>query len=314
LQVLVAFPDDLTREAASTLLQQLGHEAVAASTGAEAWRLLNAEAPPPLALLDGSDSGMDAVALCTRLRAREDAPYAYLIVVGAGPGAVTLTAVDAGADDILAAPLDSATLKLRLRAAEHIVALHNDLRESRQALEYRSTHDALTGTWNRAEVLEILEREVARSRREGWQVSVIMIDVDHFKQVNDTYGHLMGDAALREVTTRLTQSLRPYDIIGRYGGEEFLVVLGGCSPRNAQVLAERLRELVASQPVSLAGDAVTVTISMGVAGWDPNECGDIQALLRAADVALYEAKRAGRNRVRAAWEAHSPALEAVSAA
>ncbi len=141
-----------------------------------------------------------------------------------------------------------------------------------------------------------------------------MVDVDRFKSVNDTYGHLAGDAALREISTRLIRSLRPYDIIGRYGGEEFLVVLGGCSPRNARALAERLRETVAAEPVRVAEEAVTVTVSMGVAAWDPNECGDIQALLRAADVALYEAKRAGRNLVRTAWEHNPPSARAARVA
>lgn len=308
MQVLVAAPSDLTRRAVARLLRELGHEAVAAGSGAEAWRLLNVAQPPALALLDWSLSDLSVVTLCARLRDRQDAPYAYVIAMGAGPGGdEQLAALDAGADDVLPRPLDPCTLRLRLRAAEHIVALHNDFRESRQALTYKSTHDALTGTWNRGEVLGILEREVARSRREGWQVAVIMVDVDRFKSVNDTYGHLMGDAALREISTRLIGSLRPYDIIGRYGGEEFLVVLGGCSPRNARALAERLRETVASEPVRVAEVEVTVTISMGVAAWEPNEYGDIQALLRAADVALYEAKRAGRNLVRTAWE-HSPPL------
>lgn len=315
MQVLVASHDTLLQRAATRLLQELGHETVTAGSGAEAWHFLNAEQPPPLALLEWDLPGIDAQALCARLHDRRNAPYVYLIVMGSGSAeAEPLAALDGGADDFLPRPLDPSLLKLRLRAAEHIVALHNDFRETRQALEYKSTHDALTGTWNRGEVLGILEREVARSRREGWQVCAIMIDVDHFKSINDTYGHLVGDTALREITARLLTSLRPYDIIGRYGGEEFLVVLGGCSPRNAQALAERLREEVAGRPVQLADEEATVTISMGVAAWDNNQCGDIQALLRAADVALYEAKRNGRNRVQTAWESRPPADRAADAA
>jgi two-component system cell cycle response regulator len=313
--VLIASQDALLRRAATGLLQGLGHETVTAGSGTEAWHILNSDHPPSLALLECNLPGIDAPALCARLRDRENAPFVYLIVIGSGNAAVEpLAALNAGADDHLARPLNHCTLKLRLRAAERIVALQDDFRESRQALEYKSTHDALTGTWNRAEVLGILEREVARSRREGWQVSVIMVDVDLFKNINDTYGHLMGDAALREITARLLVSLRPYDVLGRYGGEEFLVVLGGCSPRNAQTLAERLREQVAAQPVAVADEEVTVTISAGVAAWNPNECGDIQALLRAADVALYEAKRNGRNRVRTAWETRPAADSAADAA
>ncbi len=315
MHVLVASHDDLTRRAATSLLHELGHEAVSVSSGTGAWHVLNSEDPPSLALVEWDLPGTEALGLCSRLRNREDAPYVYLIVMGkAQYSNEALAALEAGADDYLPHPLDPCLLRLRLRAAEHIVALHDDFRSSREALEYKSTHDALTGTWNRGEVIGILEREVARSRREGWPVCVVMIDVDHFKNINDTYGHLMGDAALRELTARMLDSLRPYDIMGRYGGEEFLVVLGGCSPRNAAALAERLRELAAARPVRLADEEVTVTISLGVASWNANECGDIQSLLRAADVALYKAKREGRNRVQTAWDARPPAEEAADAA
>lgn len=301
-RVLVASPDPLARRALSALLHEWGYDVVAAASDEEAWLALNDADPPCLAVLECSLAGVDAPALCTRLRDRDNAPYVYVILISPSAGdADARMGLESGADDWIPRPLNHDLLRLRLRAAEHIITLQQDFRESRQALEYKSTHDALTGAWNRAEVLGILEREIARSLREGWPVSVIMIDVDHFKSVNDTYGHLAGDTALREITTRIMTSLRPYDIIGRYGGEEFVLVLGGCSPRNAVLLAERLREVVAAQPIAVSDQEVTATISMGVATWNNNEHGDIQALLRAADTALYQAKKNGRNRVETAW-------------
>ena len=315
LRVLIASPDPLARRALAALLHEWGHETVTAQSGDEAWRVLNDADPPSLAVLEWALAGADAPTLCTRLRDRPDAPYVYTIVVSRGAGErEAQIALECGADDFVSRPLEHNLLKLRLRAAEHIITLQQDFRESRQALEYKSTHDCLTGTWNRAEVLGILDREIARSQREGWPVSVIMIDVDRFKDVNDTYGHLAGDAALREITARIMTSLRPYDIIGRYGGEEFVLVLGGCSPRNALALAERLRELVADGPIELSGQEATVTISMGVATWSSSEYGDIQSLLRAADAALYRAKRSGRNRVEAAWHERVACEAAIDAA
>lgn len=310
MRVLIASPDRLARRTLSALLESWGHETVATGSGNEAWSLLNEAEPPPLALLEWSLPGTDAAALCTCLRNRENAPYVYVVVLYPEADAGdALAAMEAGADDVLARPLNPGLFKLRLRAAEHVITLQQDFRASRQALQYKSTHDALTGTWNRGEVLGILEREIARGAREGSPVSVIMIDVDHFKNVNDTYGHLAGDAALREITGRILGSLRPYDTIGRYGGEEFLLVLGGCSSRNALTLAERVRELVAAEPLALVEGQVTATLSMGVATWNGSEHRDVEALLRAADAALYQAKRQGRNRVET--EGHNATAQAA---
>src|SRR5262249_53238821 len=151
--------------------------------------------------------------------------------------------------------------------------------------------DALTGTWNRAAILDLLERELSRGQRENHPVAVILADADHFKRINDTFGHLFGDRVLREVAGRMMALLRPYDTVGRYGGEEFLVALPGCDARGAAGLAERLRKGVAAEPVEGLAGPLQVTLSLGVAGWRGE--GDASGLLQAADAALYQAKHEG---------------------
>lgn len=302
MRVLIGMKDTVARLALQKLLQQWGHEVTATGSGEEVWEHCSGPQPPWLALLDCDLPGLDGASLCRRLRDRADAPYVYVLLMGKpselGGGSAAL---EAGADDFIHSPLDQNALRLRLRTAEHILLLQRNLLQSRQALEYRATHDSLTGIWNRAEVLGLLEREIARAQREGTAVSIIMIDVDHFKQVNDQRGHDGGDEALRQVAQRLSDCVRPYDGLGRYGGEEFLIVLSGCSGGNAAGLAERLREAIAEPPLSVHREDLRLTISLGVAVWSA-EHGDMQALIRAADAALYRAKKAGRNQVEVAWD------------
>lgn len=302
MRILLATADAVERLSLETLLREWGYEVTAAGEGLEALEAFNDKQAPALALLDWNLPGLEGPRLCRKLRDRNLGPYVYVILLGEpGMEQNPLAALEAGADDFIPNPLDQAALRLRLRAADHILALQHNLLQSRQALEYKATHDELTGLWNRAEVLGLLERDIARSQREGTPVSIIMIDVDHFKEVNDALGHLSGDEALRQITGRMSACVRPYDGFGRYGGEEFLVVLSGCSGGNAARLAERLRGEVAATSVRIEGTEVAVSISLGVASWN-GEYGDMQALIRAADAALYQAKKAGRNLVQVAWD------------
>jgi diguanylate cyclase (GGDEF)-like protein len=161
----------------------------------------------------------------------------------------------------------------------------------------QATHDPLTGVWNRRAIIEMFSNELARSRREGLSVGVAMADLDHFKRINDTYGHAVGDTVLCEAANRMRALLRPYDALGRYGGEEFLIVLPGCTPQDAVGLAERLRIGIGQEPVKIPGGLLEVTGSLGVVATDPLAMLDATALIRVADAALYRAKGAGRNRV-----------------
>jgi diguanylate cyclase (GGDEF)-like protein len=185
-------------------------------------------------------------------------------------------------------------LQARLRAAVRILELQDQLITTREALREQATHDPLTGLLNRGAVLDALQKECARSERAGTHLGVILVDVDHFKAINDMYGHLVGDGVLSEIAVRLHASLRRYDSIGRFGGEEFLVVAPGCGVRTAQELAERLRICVCDTDIRCADTRVPVTVSLGVTSGTASATRD---LLRRADDALYAAKAGGRNRL-----------------
>ena len=177
-----------------------------------------------------------------------------------------------------------------------VVFLRMRLKEQTQKLQYQATHDVLTGLWNRRAVLDLLQRETDLAARTGRLIGVIMLDADRFKSINDTYGHLAGDAVLREIGSRIQVALRSSDLIGRYGGEEFLIVLPELATEDVQVCAERVREAIAASPVMAEGAQLAVTVSIGTALLDPL-VNDQRDALSAADGALYEAKRSGRNRV-----------------
>jgi two-component system cell cycle response regulator len=277
-------------------LRPWGYEATVVHDGLAALAALQAPDGPVLALLDWLMPGLDGIEVCRRVRADASLTYPYLVLVtGQGSREQMLDALEAGADDFLIKPVEAAELRARLATGRRIVTLQEQLLATQRQLREQATRDALTGLWNRAAILDLLERELARGQREGRPVGVILADVDHFKGINDTFGHLAGDRVLRQVAGRLGEALRPYDTVGRYGGEEFLVVLPGCDAAAATGLAERLRRCVAAEPVGWEGGPVAVTLSLGVAAWDGSV--DTAGLLQAADEALYRAKGAGRNRV-----------------
>jgi diguanylate cyclase (GGDEF)-like protein len=259
---------------------------------------------------------MDGLQVCKNVRnpdERPAEPYVYIILLTAKSQKTDMvTGLEAGADDYLTKPFDAQELRMRLRAGRRILDLLDELVRAREIMREQSRKDSLTQLCTRATVLELLKNELDRSQRASVDrdapVSVVLVDLDHFKHINDTYGHLAGDAVLRETARRMRDAIRPYDNIGRYGGEEFLLVLSNCDTVGATTLAERLLHAVRKDTIVLAEGTVSVTLSAGVA--TSGIVQDVETLVGAADAALYRAKRSGRNRVEVATAADSQGGEA----
>jgi two-component system, cell cycle response regulator len=307
-KVLIANHNPISQTVLHSMLSGWGYDVVMASDGIEALSLLQSEGGPRMAILDSRMDGIDAVEICRRVRAEDRLNYAYLLLLTEkGPIEDLVAALDAGADDYITRPFHSQEFRARLQAGCRIIKLQERLMRAHEQLYEQATRDSLTGLWNRIAAIQILDREIARAARGESSIAVIMADLDHFKQVNDTHGHLAGDAMLREAARRMSSTLREYDSIGRYGGEEFLIVVPGCHFSDSLTVAERLREAVSGQPFLVGGESYRTTCSFGLA-WSDCSCDiDANRLLREADTALYVAKRNGRNRV----EAFEPQAEAV---
>jgi two-component system, cell cycle response regulator len=298
-RILIAEDDAVSRRALEATLLKWGYDVVTCPDGTEAWRQLQSPDSPQMAILDWMMPGMDGAQICQEVRKRKKIPYVYLVMLTAkNQREDILVGLEAGADDYLIKPFDSLELKGRLRSGRRILDLQTELISAQESLRFQATHDLLTGLWNRSGILSILNRELSRSERVGSHLSVIMIDLDHFKDINDTFGHLVGDAALQETARRMRSSLRSYDELGRYGGEEFLVVAPGSTSTDASSLATRLCRSICESPIAVGSDRIIkVSASLGVASNSDSVCLDEDKLLRTADIALYRAKQGGRNRV-----------------
>jgi len=299
MQALVVDDSAVYRKLIGDHLRSWGFGVTLAESGSEAWRILEQPNAPKLVLLDWVLPDLDGIELCQRIRqAGSSSPYIYVILLTSNEGRQNmLQAMRAGADDYLVKPFDELELKARLLVGKRILDLQEQLVSARESMRHAATHDSLTGLTNRGEILAMLERELERARRERKPVAVILCDVDHFKNVNDTLGHLFGDEALREIGRRLRTQLRVYDGVGRYGGEEFLMVLPSCDLPNALLRADGLREIIAKTPVVCSGEERLITMSMGVAVSACEGKNEVEMLLNQADAGLYKAKENGRNRI-----------------
>src|SRR5271168_4141566 len=297
MQALVVDDSAIYRKLIGDHLRSWGFEVTLAECGSAAWTLLQQPQSPKLVLLDWVLPDLDGIELCKRIRvAGSTGPYVYVILLTGKDGRQNmLDAMQAGADDFLAKPFDELELKARLLVGKRILDLQEELVSARESMRHAATHDSLTGLMNRGEIVAMLERELERARREHHPLSVILGDIDHFKSVNDTLGHLFGDEALREVGRRLRSQLRIYDGVGRYGGEEFLLVLPNCDLPNAMLRADELREMISRAPVLCSGEERLITMSMGVAVSASDRKNEVEVLLKEADLGLYEAKEKGRN-------------------
>ncbi|MGH9661723.1 MAG: GGDEF domain-containing response regulator [Bryobacteraceae bacterium] len=297
MRILIAEDDAISRRLLETILGKWGYEVVVAVDGDQAWDSLQAEDAPRLAILDWMMPGKDGIEVCRRVRERT-APYVYVLLLSAKSQREDLVhGMEAGADDYITKPFDANELKVRLRAGRRILDLQEQLMSAQDALRDQAARDGLTGIWNRNAIFEVLRRELVRADRESTPLAVIMADLDHFKLLNDAHGHMAGDAVLREATRRMNAGIRSYDAMGRYGGEEFLIVLPGCDTNSGICRAEKLREALSATPFDTSEGRLTVTCSMGVSSTSTEGIFDLDTLVRTADAALYRAKGNGRNRV-----------------
>ena len=290
MKILIAEDDTTTRLIFGATLRKMGHTVTAVEDGGKAWKAWQQE-EYSLLISDWIMPDIDGLELCKRIRAQPSLQYTYIILLTSMDGKGSyLEGMDAGADDFITKPFDEEQLAARLRVAERIIALH-------QKLHIQATHDHLTGVWNRAAIMGHLRGEVERARRQSSHMGVIIADLDYFKRINDTYGHRTGDAVLQEAARRMQLALRPYDRLGRYGGEEFLIIASDCDLSQTAALAERIRSFMSTEPVKDQFSEIFVTVSLGIAVGSGQAGEDAGALVAIADEALYRAKKAGRNRI-----------------
>ncbi len=297
MHVLIAEDDPVSRHLLKATLSKWGYEVLVAEDGQQAWDVLQSGDSPNLVILDWMMPNLDGLELCRRVRDDDQGQYIYIILLTAkGTRENLVEGMEAGADDYIVKPFDSEELKVRLRSARRILELEAKLLSTQSELRRQASHDALTGLRNRGAILEEFERELVRARREQRPIGIGLVDVDKFKTINDTHGHSAGDMALIEVCNRMSHSLRPYDIVGRYGGDEFLIVLPGCDVETAGEMGERLRESVNRGDLSIGDVSFPVSISIGVASIRPDDDVDVKDAIHRADQVMFEAKSSGRNR------------------
>lgn len=295
MKILVADDDAVSRMIMERMLRQIGYEVTAAENGRDAMEKLLDKDGPRMALLDWMMPELDGPEVCHQLRTLHGHRYVYLILLTSKDSREDLVAgLDAGADDYLIKPCNPAELKARLRTGQRILRLEDTLVAAREDMRFRATHDALTSLWNRGRILEFLHSALQSTE----STAILLCDIDHFKRINDVHGHLAGDAVLREVATRLRSAVRADDAIGRYGGEEFLIVLNGCDARRLPERAEQIRRAV-SEGGSFMDGLATISVSIGAIAMGSDDAAPlpVEAILNLSDTALYQAKSGGRNRV-----------------
>jgi diguanylate cyclase (GGDEF)-like protein len=297
LRVLVAEDDATSRRILETILHRWGLDVVSVADGRGAWEILSGEDAPSLAILDWLMPEVEGVEICRRIRRVATDRPPYLIMLSARDTKADLVeALDAGADDYITKPFDLAELRARIGVGQRVLALQAKLAALNEELGHQATHDRLTGVLNRGAVLDLLARELVRCNRESRELTVGLCDLDHFKQINDTYGHQTGDDALCEFIRRVESTVRPYDRLGRYGGEEFLLLLPGLGADAGARVLQRVCDAVSATPM-VGRNGAKFEVSVSIGGMATSGSAAAERILAATDRALYRAKEEGRNRV-----------------
>ncbi len=295
MKILIAEDDATSRRMLTAVLDKWGYEVTVTSDGAQAWEAMQQPDAPRLAILDWMMPEMDGVEVCRKVRdiATQHPPY-IIMLTGKEEHQDIARGLDMGANDYIVKPHNNTELRARVGVGQRMVELQAELGKARDALAHEAMHDPLTGIFNRRAILDILRQELARAKRENHKLSIGLLDIDFFKNVNDTYGHQVGDDVLCGFVQRIQDGLRSYDHLGRYGGEEFLVLAPSAEhTATTSTLYERLCKAVDESDICTRAGDVAITVSIGVAEGAGED--SLDTILAAADIALYEAKNLGRN-------------------
>jgi len=297
-RILVADDSGVSRHVICAYLRASGHEVISAKDGTEALEALRSDTGISLALVDWMMPGLDGIEVCRQLRAIPDRAYTYMISVTTRSEKQDIVcALEAGFDDFLTKPVQPAELNARLLVGSRIIDLQEKLIQACELSQFKAMHDSLTGLWNRGAILEFLRAQLAMAVRHSNNLAVMMVDIDHFKKINDTYGHAVGDSVLIHVARLMNSTIRASDWLGRYGGEEFLVIAPESPGNDAVRMAERLRLALVDNTFTSGELTISPTMSIGIANTNLIVSPTPEALVRIADAALYRAKENGRNRI-----------------
>jgi two-component system, cell cycle response regulator len=294
MKILIVEDDAVTRRILENFLKKWGYDVIPMTDGSAAWEIMQNPDAPNLVISDWMMPNMDGVELCKKIRAMEKAEYTYFILLTTKTEKKDIVeGLESGADDFIVKPFDHEELKSRVNIGKRIIRLEQKI------IQIANT-DYLTGVFNRRAFMERLEQEINRSVRHKKGFAVIIADIDHFKNINDSYGHQVGDLVLQKFAGKLSENSRSYDFVGRYGGEEFIICLPETGMEQSGLIAERMRSEIAGLKINLPGNSsapVSVTASFGIASCVENCIGNTDSIIKMADDALYRAKAEGRNRV-----------------
>jgi len=290
-QILVAEDDYTSRRLLEIRLNKFGYDVISTCDGKEAWTKINVPDSPNMIILDWMMPGLSGIEICKKIRSSEifKERYKYIILLtGKGAREDIIAGLDSGADDYLTKPFDDTELLMRIRSGRRILDLQ-------KKLEYSATHDALTGLLNRGAILNSLEKELSRCKRTDAQLSIGLLDIDFFKRVNDTYGHIAGDDVLKEISRRIQSCIRDYDLVGRYGGEEILIITPNSNQEQAVNIFERMRKTIKNKSMQSGKKEISITASIGIATYGNHM--NMKHFIQIADDALYTAKKNGRDQI-----------------